>query len=405
MSDNPLDPDDALKASRSLRIAWLLQGDEGFGVARAVQSLSEQLHRMGHRPVYVCCKNGAMVELGQRLGFEVICLGLGGVPKLGGGLFAKARGFFRLNQYKRRWLIEAERQLAGKRIDLVQCLWPNFVALAGGLAERLGAQAVWEMPNIVSQSLWGLNQRYYLSTCQRYNIHVLANSAYTASTLGQRNGVKIDVMHLGADPEIFDPVRVQTIPRQSLGIPDSAVVFGIIARLEASKGADRFLSAMLRVVASDAVDLHLVLLGGPTDGDYAQSLRAQAETSGQGHRLHMVGRVDNPQCYYHLMDIAVNSRVDPEPFGLSVIEAMMMGVPVLVHALGGPAETVEDGRTGWQVQAATVDAFEAGIRRVMSERNDWPRYAATARGAATQRFSVESQARFYLSAIAQDLSR
>jgi glycosyltransferase involved in cell wall biosynthesis len=49
-----------------------------------------------------------------------------------------------------------------------------------------------------------------------------------------------------------------------------------------------------------------------------------------------------------------------EPFGLVVVEAMARGRPVLVTALGEPAEIVDD-RSGWVVEP-TVDALASGLR-------------------------------------------
>ncbi len=385
-----------LSTNHPLTIAWMLQGDEGFGVARAVESLAAQLDRMGRRPIFICCIDGPMASRGDALGFKVVRLNLERAPDLAGGVIAKALGVWRLRRFRRRIVDAVGQAFVDSRVDVVHCLWPSFVGIVGGVAERLGAQPVWEMPNAMNESLWGLNRRYYLGLCRRYGVTVLANSAYTAATLGKAAGVRRRLMHLGVDSTIFNPGRVEPLTRAALNLPDKAVVFGIVARLDASKGADRFLQAMLNVAAKDDEDLHLLLIGGPVEGAYAKGLLRLAEGAGQSHRLHMPGQVDHPERYYGAMDIAVNSRVDPEPFGLSVIEAMMMGVPVLVHALGGPAETVLDGQTGWHVSAPDVEAFESGIRRVLSDRPRWPQFSMAARSRAMENFNVKRQAELYL---------
>ena len=93
-------------------------------------------------------------------------------------------------------------------------------------------------------------------------------------------------------------------------------------------------------------------------------------------RRHFAGWTKEPERYYDAIDFAVNSRIDPEPFGLSVVEAMLAGRPVLVHALGGPAETVVDGVTGWHVAEATSESFAAGLRRIMQDRGSLGRKRA-----------------------------
>ena len=148
---------------------------------------------------------------------------------------------------------------------------------------------------------------------------------------------------------------------------------------------------------------HLLLLGGPNQGGFADELRALAKRLGLAERLHIVGNVSDPERYYEAIDVAINARIDPEPFGLSVVEAMMMGKPVLVHALGGPAETVLDGQTGWHVHEPTVEGFKAGLLRALGEREKWPAMGAAARQRALEQFSLSRQAKQYVDIVRQRL--
>lgn len=378
-------------------IAWLAQGDEGFGVARAMLSLAGELRRRGHRTHIVCLNDGPFAQQCETLEISVVQLGLGKVPGLPGGVLAKTAGYWRLRQFNRRAagpLLEALRKV---QPDVLHFIWPSFVGLAGRAAASLGIPAFWEMPNVLSDRLpWGINRKWYHLQCRRFGITPLANSAYTAASLGD-GLVKPIVFHLGADQQLFDPGQAMPIQRAALGIPDEATVIGIVARLDPSKGQDRVARAISNLVAAD-LDLHLLLLGGPTGSDYAARLREVC--SG---RVHLVGTVSDPQRYYGVMDVVINSYISAEAFGLSVVEAMMMGKPVLVHALGGPAETVEHGQTGWHIKSASVEAFEAGIRQALEDRPRWPKMGDAARQRALERFSVANQAERYLQIIEQCL--
>jgi glycosyltransferase involved in cell wall biosynthesis len=166
-------------------------------------------------------------------------------------------------------------------------------------------------------------------------------------------------------------------------------VAAIFARIEPVKGQDLVWKAMIELIQQDH-DLHLLLIGGPTDGGFANELRGIAETHGVATRLHFAGWTNEPQRYYEAVDFAVNATLIPEGFGLSVVEAMLMGRPVLVHALGGPAETVIDGTTGWHVPEATVDAFAAALRQTMRDRSRWTEMGEAARIHALEKFSVSA---------------
>lgn len=383
------------------RIAWLVRGDEGYGVRSAVVSLVTAMIRRGHHASVVGLTGDALGRQCEALGAESHTLDTGPPPSLAGPWHRKGRNLLALRRYVRRAAPRIAATLQNARIDVVHVLWPNTLGLGAAVADRLGARCVWEMPNVIgAASPVRLSRWAYQWRCWRDNVVVLANSAYTATTFG-RAPVRPRVMHLGIDEQRFDPARIKPVPRSDLGIPDRAVVLGIVARLDPSKGQDRVLAAMTALLrdASQQHDLHLLLLGGATDSAYAQSLRDLAAQTAAQHRLHLLGEVEEPQRYYAAMDVAINARVDPEPFGLSVVEAMMMGQPVAAHALGGPAETVIDQHTGWHVPDPSVAAWTEALRRVVADRPRWPAMGQAARERALEHFTLEAQAKRYLSAL------
>ena len=66
-----------------------------------------------------------------------------------------------------------------------------------------------------------------------------------------------------------------------------------------------------------------------------------------------------------LADVVVHASVEPEAFGRVVIEAQAMGRPVIASDLGGPAETVEQGVTGWRVPPGDASALASAIEQVL----------------------------------------
>jgi glycosyltransferase involved in cell wall biosynthesis len=106
----------------------------------------------------------------------------------------------------------------------------------------------------------------------------------------------------------------------------------------------------------------------------------------------LIGPVSDPVPYYLACDFVINSRIGAEPFGLSVVEAMMLGRPVLAHALGGPAETVVDGVTGWHTPDMSIASVTGTLERVMAERDRWQILGAQARERALVHFTLEAVA-------------
>lgn len=390
--------------SRPRTVAWLINGDERYGVRQALLQLTLSVRERGWKTPLIALHDGPCVKECRERGFEVHSLNVGICPRLAGSMLAKPMELWKLGLFQRRVAPMVTAVLKEISAEAMQTLWPNLVQLAGISAKRCGIPTFWEMPNIVgSRYFLGWNRWLYQAACWRNDITPLANSHATAATLGSWP-VRPIVAYLGVDSERFNPGNVRGVTRDELGIPEEAIVFGIVARVTPSKGQDWALRSMLALGVQKR-PLHLVLLGGATDEAYIDELRTIATEAKAADRLHILGNIGDPERYYPLMDIPINGRVDIEPFGLSVIEAMMMERPVLVHAFGGPAETVIDGKTGWYVREPTERAMIAGMRRVLSDQEQWEDMGQQARQHAIEFFSKECQARNYMKIVEKMLNR
>ena len=389
------------KADRIFRVAWLLAGDEVAGVARAVHGLVSAVRPLGVEPVVVSVRDGPFCEFIRGAGIEIRTLGADAVPGLRGGFFEKVILQLQINRISRRIRPHLARTLRELEVEAIHVIWPTLMPLAAKAAADVGSACFWEIPNIMGRYPLGVNRRITQRVLRRWNVTALANSRYSAASLGDRPVPPI-VMYLGADEQRFSPANVSGVSSAQLGIPRGGTVLGICARLEAPKGQAVILEAMAQL-SPTLPNLHLLLLGGPVESEFVNQLRAMAQRLGIADRLHLVGSVPDPERYYGVIDVAINSYLGAESFGLSVVEAMMMGKPVLVHALGGPAETVVDGQTGWHVHEPTVAGFKAGLLRALEDREKWPAMGAAGRQRALEHFSLSRQAKQYVEIVRKRL--
>ncbi len=243
------------------------------------------------------------------------------------------------------------------------------------------------MPSEVSDYPCDLNRRVYRAMCRRGNRVPLANSRFTDASLGLGD-YRRRVCHLGIDPGEFDIAAPPGASRSQLGIPDDALVIGVFARMVENKG-QLMLTRAIAALGEAAGNVHLMLCGGPLGTPYAARIVDAAQDLGIGRRVHLLGEQDDVAGYYRLCDIVANSRLDPEPFGLSVVEGMMLAKPVLAHRAGGPSETVIDGETGWLVPSPSLEDFAASLRRALTDRARWPEMGACARRRALETFTAD----------------
>jgi glycosyltransferase involved in cell wall biosynthesis len=200
-------------------------------------------------------------------------------------------------------------------------------------------------------------------------------------------GARVSVVPCGVDTAVFTPsgpVAARTARARLL----------VLGRLVERKGQDDAVRA-LRAVP----DAELVVVGGPApdqvDADpEVRRLRAVAEDAGVADRLVFAGSVPRADVPAWIRSADVVLAVPwYEPFGITPLEAMACGRPVVATAVGGLVDTVADGVTGDLVPArdparlgAVLAALladdarraaygAAGVRRVRN-RYRWARVVA-----------------------------
>jgi D-inositol-3-phosphate glycosyltransferase len=145
-------------------------------------------------------------------------------------------------------------------------------------------------------------------------------------------------------------------------------------------------------------DAELVIIGGPpaaelADDPVAAGLSRLAEKLGVADRVRMVGSVpreDMPAWYRSAGVVACAPWY--EPFGLTPLEAMACGVPVVAYAVGGLAESVIDGVTGILVPAREVRGLATALRTVLGDEVRRMSYASAAVDRVRSRYTWERTA-------------
>ncbi|MDG4825806.1 glycosyltransferase [Asanoa sp. WMMD1127] len=161
-----------------------------------------------------------------------------------------------------------------------------------------------------------------------------------------------------------------------------------IGRLVERKGVADVIAALPRIG-----DAELVVVGGPPvaelDADpLVRDLRAQAVRLGVDDRVRFVGGQsrDEVPAWYRSADIMVTTPWY-EPFGLTPLEAMACGVPVVAAEVGGLTDTVVDGVTGDFVPPRDPAALADTVRRLLADPMRRVAYAAAALDRARMSYS------------------
>lgn len=173
----------------------------------------------------------------------------------------------------------------------------------------------------------------------------------------------------GVDAELFDPAndaRKQRI-RIALGIPVDALVVGVVSRLVGEKGLVEFLEAAVEL-GKTFPKAHFILVGErlPSDHDTSVHQELHAAQTQLGSRLAAVGYRADVADLLGAMDIfCLPSYREGMP--RSIIEAMMMALPVVATNIRGSREEVVDGETGLLVPIRSSAALVQALGRLIAD--------------------------------------
>jgi glycosyltransferase involved in cell wall biosynthesis len=187
--------------------------------------------------------------------------------------------------------------------------------------------------------------------------------------------------------------------RAQLRIPPDRIVIGMVGRLQPWKGQDRLLHALVRL-RGQGHDVHGLIVGGDAydlSPEYARDLERLIGELALADAVTMTGHVDRVASYVQVMDVFVSAS-EGEPFGIVLLEAMALGVPVVAVASGGPLEIIDPGRSGVLAKGGDADALALALTEVVRDRDMRERLAGegrrTAKHFSALRMAEEMQARW-----------
>ena len=203
---------------------------------------------------------------------------------------------------------------------------------------------------------------------------------------------KIRIIPCGFDPAEFWQID-KTSARITLGLPDEPLLLQL-GRLVPRKGVDTVIRGFGRLVRQHNITARLLIVGGESEEPDPRftpeigRLSALADSEGVAERVTFVGRKRREllKYYYSAADIFLTTPLY-EPFGITPLEAMACGTPVIGSNVGGVKFTVKDGETGYLVPPNDPDAIALTIAYLYQNPESRDRLSRQAVQRANQLFT------------------
>ena len=269
--------------------------------------------------------------------------------------------------------------------DLIHAHWiePAFIAALANFMRR--------KPLVVSVHSMKPNRSLIHKHTLAIADRVLFNSNHTMSQSDTKGYVcNSEVVYQGYDDALFGNTLRTGNDRLEGDIPENSVVVTAIGRMIEVKGfhvlaesADGFLTAR--------PDVHLVFAG---DGPCRAEVEAIGARSPNRARIHFAGALHRRLVAQLLADsdIFVNPGVidgngRAEGLGITTIEAMASGLPVVASRVGGIPETIVDQSTGLLIPPGDPIALATAIRQLIDDPQRRASMGHQGRTIARQRFA------------------
>jgi phosphatidylinositol alpha-1,6-mannosyltransferase len=268
------------------------------------------------------------------------------------------------------------------RYDVVSAHW---LLPQGWTAVRASRANTPVVSTVHGSDVFALRQaalRSFKRSALRNSAAVTVNSSATRDAVALLDPDLPDVRLIPMGTDVSARARPELVEQwRDLSTGDGPLV-AYVGRLVDWKGVDDLLAAAV-LAAEDLPYLSVVIAG---TGPLQQHLEARALSLGLGDRVHFVGWLTDVQvtALQAAADVvAIPSRTSRdgsrEAQGLSVIEAMALGKPVVAGRVGGIPDAVEDGKTGLLVPERSPDALANALRLLISDQELSAKIGAAAR--------------------------
>ena len=291
-------------------------------------------------------------------------------------------------------LYEIWRFLKSVKFDCVLSIMPKtgLLAMLGALLAGVPVRV-----HIFTGQVWANKtgfSRFILKSFDkvivRCSTNVLADSPSQREFLIEEGVVSADRISVMAEGSIcgVDSVRfaadasLRQSTRQFLNIPDEAIVYLFLGRLNHDKGV-HILVAAFKALAAREIRAHLLVVGPDEEGFDDILVSLEQKFAG---RMHRVGFTRTPEAYMCAADVFCLPSYR-EGFGSVVLEAASAGIPSVASRIYGLTDAVDDGVTGQLFTVGDIDALMNAMQRMASDALRRQQMGEAAKLRAISRFS------------------
>ncbi|PFN80593.1 glycosyl transferase family 1 [Bacillus sp. AFS076308] len=370
-----------------INILYLHSSAEMYGADKVLLELLKGLDKTKFNPIVILPCDGILVDTLKRENIETEIIPY---PILRRQYF-NPKGIL---QYGRDYFKYSKQILNFVKDKNIKLLHINTTAVLEGiyLKKKLNVPLIWHVHEILLRPRMLYKYLSFLVGKYADTTVVVSNSVKNHilnSGLVKREQIKI--IYNGVDHKVYRNDFDTIYLHDEFGIPNNALVVGMIGRVNAWKGQGDFLKAVEPILKKHK-NVYTVLIGGVFKGQEwrMDELKGKVKAMTNNNRIVVRDfRNDTPQLH-NLFDVFVLPSTDPDPLPTVVLEAMATGKPVIGYRHGGICEMVKDGHNGLLAEVRNPEDLAVKIDTLLQSKELRDRMGRNSRERLLEHFSIES---------------
>ena len=231
------------------------------------------------------------------------------------------------------------------------------------------------------------------SAYTRFLIRQMDKVVATSNTGKAYLKVPASVVYHGINTTDFQPPASPSSARKALSLPDIKLI-GCFGRIRAQKGTDLFVDTMLDVLPNHP-EWGAVILGRATEQHtgFLADLKAKVAAAGLEDRILFAGEVPVDQIaqWYQALDLFIAPQ-RWEGFGLTPLEAMACGTPVVATKVGAFPELIIENETGHLIDRDNLPQMIEATEKLINDDKQRANFGAQSRAHMIENFDISVEA-------------
>ncbi len=334
----------------------------------------------------LCLTDGPLLEATRQLGIPVVVCSIPAqLSQMGESQLREKSNFYRsVPKLLKQGVIASPSAVSFLRRFRSLCLQlrPDLIHSNGIKTHFLSR---WLSPQIEAKQIWHIHDFCSLRPISKWLLYhhsrrisafMAISDAVAKDTISICSGKNIYRLYNTTDTKLFSPGPSPNGLLDSLaGMPhttEKVVRFGLVATYARWKGHEIFLRAAQKLcVQYPDLSVRFYIIGGPiydTSAQYSKlELNQLIQKMGLQQKVGLIPFQKDTIPIYRALDVVVHASTLPEPFGLTITEAMSCGCAVIVSQAGGAAEIFTHELDALGYPLGDIDTLSHAMYRLASD--------------------------------------